>query len=286
MESVVVFGQRDGFGLTEPIHHQRHGGDGIVLFEERFAEKDEGFRRMETLKMLAPERDVSRCVAGFLPHIQCAGDFSGRFPYLQSRKTLDPRDFGASELIPPSRQLAHRVGNVGLRFGIPFCGGLFHETAIQVKNVDEHVDHIVDSVVVNRVVARKNRILRAESQKRPGIGERAAVYSPVEKFFNLGDPLNSGSVISPIGEKVSLGEETLDPADNPRRGDRNNRGLLFRRFEVPHSGEDTRKVKALELVGSLFGQTLVQVLPRAAERLKESAGLRLHSRTHRRGKVQ
>ena len=110
--------------LTDPLHHQRHRSDQVVLIQQRFNHKLKRLRRVEHVDELLPERDVASCCPSLMPGAQCSRHQVCRNPHFPADQMLHTAYRSSGKLIPPTSQAIHRTGKKFFLMGIVTRGSL------------------------------------------------------------------------------------------------------------------------------------------------------------------
>ena len=115
----------------------------------------------------------------------------------------------------------------------------------------------------------KEAVLAAEAEDVPGIDHRPALDRPVQQVLDRRQLRGRLGQLAALDRQVGGGQPAAHVALHPGRGHRHDRGLPRRRLRIAHGREELRQVDVLQLLGAAAGQVMVEVLPRAAERLPQ-----------------
>ena len=109
--------------------------------------------------------------------------------------------------------------------------------------------------------------LTLKAQNAPRIGKRTALNAPMEEVFDFHGHLGGPLELALVDGQVSGREPALDLRGHPRRSHWHDVRLPQCRFGMAHLRKHQRQVHVFELRGAPASQLLIQVLPRAGQRL-------------------
>ena len=157
----------------------------------------------------------------------------------------------------------------------PTGGGRFLlQPGVEVEDLADQFDQLVDAVIVSGIFDRREEaVLPAETEDVPGVDQCPALDGPLQEVLDLRQQKRRLVQPAAIDGQVGGRQAAVDLAAHPRRGDRHGMGLADRGLRIAHLGEKPGQVDVLQLLRSPPGQHLVEVLPRAAQRLPQGLGL-------------
>ena len=187
MEGEIFLDQRDFLGLAEPLHQQRHGGHEIAVVQQGIDDQGVGLGAAEVLDVAAPEGHVAGGGAPFVPRPQRRRHALGRLERGLAGDAVDRADLDAGELVPPLGQRGEVPRERLLQGGLAGRRRRLVDLHVEHEDVAEHVQQVVDAVVVDAVLdGGKEAVLAAEAQDVPGIHHRPALDRPVQAGLRRG----------------------------------------------------------------------------------------------------
>ena len=185
MERVVLLHQWNLFGLTEPLHQQRHRGDRVAVVQQGLDHQGVRLGHAELLDVLTPEGQITGLGPAFVPCSQRGGHIPGRIERGLAGHPFDGIELAGGILVPPTR---HRGEVFRERlFQGRFAGGgsRLVDPHVEREDVADHAQQLIDAMVVNAVLdGRKEAVLAVEAQNVPGIDHGPALDRAAQQGFD------------------------------------------------------------------------------------------------------
>ena len=171
-------------------------------------------------------------------------------------------------------QLGHAGRERRLQRPIVARGRLAPQPGVQPQNLLDQLDQLIQAVIGHAVFRRgKQAELSLKSQSVPRIDHCPALDRTVQEILDLDEHVAARVEFAALDRQMAGRQPALDLAGHAGRRHRHDLRLVQGRLRVAHPRKQQGQVHVLQLRGAAPGKLLVEMLPRAGQRLLAGDGL-------------